>query len=425
VLQRIGTLVLGAAAALLVLAGPAGADSLVFIKDANVWLANPDGSGQHQVTLDGTAAHPYESPSQADDGTIVAVRATATTRRQLYRLRQNGALLNPPIDTPAPGTGAIDARVSPDGRLVAYWFATTVADPLCLFCVDVASRALISHADRFTPHDAIGTPNTGGWPSWIGNDTLLLTSGSATVWYYRIGMPEAAEWFADFQTGGGVPIPTLLDGEVSPDGTRLAVVRGDNQETVALYAMNGAPPALPFPFTGNCALLGATGGFSDPTWSTDGTLLAVQDGAGVSVVPVPTLTTCGPASPVIPGASEPDFGPAAIVPGARPPCANPGNPTPCGETPRSTDTTPPETKLTRRPARKTRTARVAIAFRSTERGSRFRCKLDGRPWVGCRSPFRRIVPVGRHVLRVQAIDAAGNRDRTPAVCVWRRLAATR
>ena len=83
--QRFGWVGLAALVVALALPGVAAADSLVFVKAGNVWLANADGSNAYQVTLDGTAAHPYASPSQADDGTIVAVRATATTRPQLYR----------------------------------------------------------------------------------------------------------------------------------------------------------------------------------------------------------------------------------------------------------------------------------------------------------------------------------------------------
>ena len=112
------------------------ADSLVFIKSNNVWIANGDGSNARPVTRNGTARYPYESPSEADDGTVVAVRATATTRRRIYRMRQDGALLNPPINTPAPGTGAINAKVSPNGQFVAYWFATNVPSPNCPFCVN-------------------------------------------------------------------------------------------------------------------------------------------------------------------------------------------------------------------------------------------------------------------------------------------------
>ena len=43
------------AAVSLAFAAPAQASSIVFLKpDGNVWLANPDGSGQYQVTLDGS-----------------------------------------------------------------------------------------------------------------------------------------------------------------------------------------------------------------------------------------------------------------------------------------------------------------------------------------------------------------------------------
>ena len=140
-------------------ADTARADSLTFIKDHNVWLSNADGSGQYQVTVDGTADAPYESPSQADDGTILAIREAPGERPRLYRMTQSGRLLNPPADTPAPGTGALDAKISPDGRRVAYWFVTGVNPTLCPFCITAASRALLGHSDRFTPADEVGTPN--------------------------------------------------------------------------------------------------------------------------------------------------------------------------------------------------------------------------------------------------------------------------
>src|SRR3954470_20199522 len=68
----------------------AQASSIVFVKDYDVWLTSPDGARQHRVTNDGSAASPYRSPSQADEGTIVAARGD-----RLFRLRQNGELLNP------------------------------------------------------------------------------------------------------------------------------------------------------------------------------------------------------------------------------------------------------------------------------------------------------------------------------------------
>jgi hypothetical protein len=334
VMRRIAGLATAGLVAGAVTAAPA-ADSIVYIKDTNVWLANADGSSPYQVTLDGTAANPYESPSEADDGTIVAVRQVPGQRRQIYRMTQSGGLINPPINTPAPGTGAIDARVSPDGRYVAYWFVTTVNDPLCPFCIDTTNRALISRSDSFTNAGDIGTPNTGGWPSWDGNTTLVLTNGSGTVWYYTIGMPEAAMWFDNSVFGDG-QFPTLLDGEVSHDGSRFALVRGDNQETLVTFAMTGAIPAPPMPV---CAFNGPTGKFVNPTWSQDGVTLAWKEDDGIWEDSIPNVGNCssyGTPHLVIPGGTDPDFSPAPVNPGARPACGNPGNPTTC---PTSTTTT--------------------------------------------------------------------------------------
>ncbi|HEX6601922.1 MAG TPA: hypothetical protein VF030_04720 [Solirubrobacterales bacterium] len=75
----------------------------------------------------------------------------------------------------------------------------------------------------------------------------------------------------------------------------------------------------------------------------------------------------------------------------------------------------PETSISRkviRPRQRTATFR----FGSTEAGSRFRCRLDKRPFAGCRSPkaYKRLAP-GSHVFRVAAINPTGKPDLSPAV----------
>jgi hypothetical protein len=87
------------------------------------------------------------------------------------------------------------------------------------------------------------------------------------------------------------------------------------------------------------------------------------------------------------------------------------------------DRTPPRTRLLRHPAkvvrvRSRRAAPVVFRFAADER-SRFECKLDRRPYRRCRSPFRARLRFGRHAFRVFAVDAAGNRDRTPALLRFR------
>ena len=86
----------------------------------------------------------------------------------------------------------------------------------------------------------------------------------------------------------------------------------------------------------------------------------------------------------------------------------------------SRDTTPPNTRLTASPSRRTRVHRARFRFASTEVGSRFQCKLDRRPWAACRSPLAYTrLKKGLHVFRVRARDAAGNADPTPAARSWR------
>ncbi len=98
--------------------------------------------------------------------------------------------------------------------------------------------------------------------------------------------------------------------------------------------MSGPPPAKPTVANPQCALLTPPNGrFADPTWSSDGRLLAWQENDGVWSGAIPAdLASCagmGPFALRIPGATEPDLSPAPISPGPRPPCGNPGNPTSC------------------------------------------------------------------------------------------------
>ncbi len=108
--------------------------------------------------------------------------------------------------------------------------------------------------------------------------------------------------------------------------------------------------------------------------------------------------------PQTPPGSEPQ--PPAVQP---PPPAAPPPP----------DVTPPRTTLLHGPPHTMlahgRRRTVSFAFAANEPGTRFRCRLDSGSFRPCRSPRRYRVGPGRHIFRVFAIDAAGNRDATPVV----------
>jgi Ca2+-binding RTX toxin-like protein len=90
---------------------------------------------------------------------------------------------------------------------------------------------------------------------------------------------------------------------------------------------------------------------------------------------------------------------------------------------RSGDRTQPWTRILHRPRPLVFSVHqrraVGFAFASNEPGSTFRCRLDRGGFKPCRSPRRYTVRLGRHVFQVYAVDAAGNRDRSPAIAGFR------
>jgi large repetitive protein len=83
------------------------------------------------------------------------------------------------------------------------------------------------------------------------------------------------------------------------------------------------------------------------------------------------------------------------------------------------DTTPPNTRIVRGPARLGFRHLAKFRFSSTEPQSSFQCKLDKRKWRACGNPFKRSVKPGRHLFKVRAIDRFGNVDPSPARFGWR------
>jgi hypothetical protein len=109
----------------------AQASSLVFTTpDGNIYPANLSGSGQYQVTLDGTTANQYSARLCA---TTPQLRhcAARVARASVYRMAQNGKQLSAPFATAAP-EGTLDAVISRDGsvcRLPSVGTRSRLFDP--------------------------------------------------------------------------------------------------------------------------------------------------------------------------------------------------------------------------------------------------------------------------------------------------------
>jgi hypothetical protein len=84
------------------------------------------------------------------------------------------------------------------------------------------------------------------------------------------------------------------------------------------------------------------------------------------------------------------------------------------------DTDPPETEITKKPKNKTGRRKAKFKFEADEAGATFECKLDKKAFKPCETPFKtKKLKPRKHKFRVRAVDAAGNRDETPAKDGWK------
>ena len=77
-----------------------------------------------------------------------------------------------------------------------------------------------------------------------------------------------------------------------------------------------------------------------------------------------------------------------------------------------TDTKAPKVKITKKPKRKSGKRKAKFRFKASERGSSFECKVDGKKFRRCDTPFKVRVGSGSHKLKVRATDTSGNTGRS-------------
>ncbi len=305
----------------------ARADSIVYVKSDAVWLASPD--GKHQLKL--TSGRKYASPSQADDGTIVALGDD----NHLYRFSHTGRPIGKPVPTwlglgGGQGfSGPYRVRVSPDGKKVAFTVLHVEGLDQVSGNSEVEGITSYSYVGRYTPPGVLGLVK--GWdnPAWIDNShTIAFNPGSdafpggVNVAYHELGhanpattddMHHAYTWFDD-------PVASyMVFGDITRKGDKLAV--GEDgfaaTRTIRLYSVATRPPYSDDAPTYRCRLTNPPGaGFESVTWSPDGQSLAYEAGGSIYTVHVGGIangcSSLGRPRLLVRGATSPSWGPVGV-----------------------------------------------------------------------------------------------------------------
>jgi hypothetical protein len=120
------------------------------------------------------------------------------------------------------------------------------------------------------------------------------------------------------------------------------------------------------------------------------------------VFPTPRPNSVTPSEHRCPGSSESPFG---VVPGG------------------GSQKGAPQTTLRHKPGKRISDRTPTFRFGSSESGSSFQCKLDGKPFRSCRSPFTtKPLALGRHTFKVRARDDSSKLDSSPASYDFRIVA---
>jgi hypothetical protein len=324
-LVRAGTTMLLLVVSLAVAAGAAEASSIVYVKASSIWVVRPDGTHASRLTRGSLR---FASPSQADDGTIVALGAD----NHLYRFTHRGRPLGGPVATwlglgGGQGfSGPYRVRVSPDGSKVAFTVLHVEGVDQVSGNSEIEGITSYSYADRYTSPGILGLVK--GWdnPAWIDNrHTIAFNPGADTfpggvnVAYHELGHadPNAADdlhhaytWFDD------AAAPTMIFGDITRRGDKLAV--GEDgfaaTRTIRLYSVAARPPYRDDAPVYRCRLASPPGaGYESVSWSPDGQSLAYEAGGNIYTVHVgPIASGCGNLGAprlLVRGGTSPSWGP--------------------------------------------------------------------------------------------------------------------
>ena len=325
-----------------------------------------------------------------------------------------------------------------------------VATDLDAYLVGTSIKSENANRSTQKPFEFLAGTNTGSTPITVNlainrcDTTCNPTSGGDS------GTPRVK--FALVQNGGGVSSteyptssggdtvgPTIFGHNGAANAMSTAAVPYNNSNTVEPYSsrgpltqyfgpVNGTTPAPPISPTTldkpdiaatDCAATTFFGSLSGGVWRFCGTSEAAPHAAAVAALELsanPVLSVAQvKAAQTSTAAPVGSFDHTAVGAGLL-------NAFAAVSSVVSTDTTPPDSIITSGPSGFTRDATPTFAFRSSEPGSTFQCRLDARAWAACSvaEDDRKAHPRPPHVLRPGGRQGKERRPNASQALVHRR-----
>lgn len=290
----------------------ASASSIAYIAgDGNVHLVAPDGSRDVAITANATTDSKYRSPSQLDDGRVVAVRRASGTSSFAFFLGRDGQALDSWL-LPSSGSGGFapysGAEASPEGGMITYDYRHF--DCGVYPCEGNQRVGFVSGPGQTNPclvNCYVGYVA----PRWVPGTpyAAMVDQGFEAAYVQQQGSAYPVGWFT---YEGGI---SLYELDVRA-GKIVTSVGAGGSEYMVLEKMTGPPPAVP---QSQCSV--SMPKDARPRLSPDGATIAWSAPEGVMVSPTPTQTggagTLCQLAPhlVAAGGSEPEWG-VADVPAA-------------------------------------------------------------------------------------------------------------
>jgi len=282
--------------------------------DGNVYRSSPDGTIRQKVTADATPTDRYVTPSQKNDGTIVAIRKVSSSAFAYFLNPANGQVKDTWI-LPKTGAGSFapfnGGTVSPEGGMFVYdWHYFDCWTNPCTLNQRVSfisgpgttNPCLINcHTYYIRPRWIPGTPYAG-----------FVDTDFRRIWVQKAGSAEPNAWLGFNDPNAG----DMESFDVSSNGITVLEVTPENSDAseFAFWNTGGTPPAgTP---THRCSVVGIAKAPAYPRFSPDGSMITWQDRGGVYTARVPSQTgggTCSLNPTRIGDGQEPAFGAVTLT----------------------------------------------------------------------------------------------------------------